>query len=339
MKQRSVKRTAAIIAVVVVAALAGFGAWNYKTARKTYSGAPGSIVLGGVVNDANVVFFTAEDRHFLAENGIDFTFKTYDTGLASLAELLNHKIDIAGASEYPIVAKAFQKANISIIASIDKSYVIYFVGLTDRGIRNVANIKGKKIGLPRGSIAEFYLGRFLSLNGMNIRDVTLINLPWEHAVGAMAHGSVDAVVTEEPYVSQIQKQHPQGTVRWSVHSSQGIYIVLVCRNDWIKQHPDQVERVLNSFAQAEGYIVQHPTEAKAILRKRYRYDDGYMARVWPEHQFSLSLDQSLVVALEDEARWMIGNHLTTEKQVPDFLNYIYEDGLKAIRPDAVSIIR
>jgi len=75
------------------------------------------------------------------------------------------------------------------------------------------------------------------------------------------------------------------------------------------------------------------------LRERYHYDDEYVARIWPEHQFALSLDQSLIVALAAETRWMIGNNMTSEKQVPDFLNYIYEDGLKAIKPEAVSIIR
>ena len=65
----------------------------------------------------------------------------------------------------------------------------------------------------------------------------------------------------------------------------------------------------------------------------------YTDAVWPEPQFSLSLDQSLIAAMEDEARWMIKNNLTTEKQVPNFLDYIYEDGLKAINPEAVNIIR
>jgi len=36
---------------------------------------------------------------------------------------------------------------------------------------------------------------------------------------------------------------------------------------------------------------------------------------------------------------MIRNNLTNEKTVPDFGNYIYTDGLKAIRPEAVNIIR
>jgi hypothetical protein len=43
--------------------------------------------------------------------------------------------------------------------------------------------------------------------------------------------------------------------------------------------------------------------------------------------------------MEDEARMMIKNNLTTERQVPNFADYIYEDALKGIRSEAVNIIR
>ncbi len=53
----------------------------------------------------------------------------------------------------------------------------------------------------------------------------------------------------------------------------------------------------------------------------------------------LMLDQSLVVAMEDEARWMISNNRTTEMMVPNFLEYIHLDGLKSVKPAEVNIIR
>jgi ABC-type nitrate/sulfonate/bicarbonate transport system substrate-binding protein len=162
-------------------------------------------------------------------------------------------------------------------------------------------------------------------------------MPPGRAAEAIANGSVDAVVTWEPYVSRIQEQHPNGTISWSVQSSQAVYSVLICRNDWIKQHPDLVRRVLNSLAEADGYMVLHPAETKAILQKRYNYDDAYVERVWPENQFSLSLDQSLVTALEDEGRWMINNNLTIEKTLPDFRDDIYTKGLEDVKPEAVNI--
>lgn len=333
------KTALAMMAVIAITSSIGSAVWPFTSTPESYSGPTESIVFGGLLSDANIMLFIAEDQHFFEANGINFTIKTYNTGLATTDALLNNNVDIAGAAEYPIVARAFEKENISIISSVSKAYIVQLVGLTDRGIRNVSDLKGKRIGLPRGTLQEFYLGRFLDLHDMSIRDVTLINTIPGQVADAIPNGSVDAVVTWEPFVSRIQEQHKNGTVSWSVQNNQAVYSVLVCRNDWIKQHPDLVRRFLSSLSQAERYIVLHPAEAKVILQKRYHYDDKYMADVWTENQFSLSLDQSLVTALEDEARWTIKNNLTAEKEIPDFRNYIYTKGLDEVEPKAVNIIR
>jgi NitT/TauT family transport system substrate-binding protein len=75
------------------------------------------------------------------------------------------------------------------------------------------------------------------------------------------------------------------------------------------------------------------------VQKALNLDAAYIEAVWSQNQFSLSLEQSLITAMEDQARWMISNNLTTEKKVPDSMDYIYINGLKAIKPEAVSIIR
>ena len=329
----------AFIKIILLLALALTGAGLLSCSPGGYSGKMESITIGGSVSDSGALIFTAEDQHIFAANGIKVTQKDYDTGLAAIDGLLNNEIDFARAGEYPVVGKAFENAGISVIVSHSRSFNEYIVGRVDKGIRNEANLKGKTVGLPRRALPEFYLGRFLDLHGMGIRDVTLTNLMPKQAVGAIANGTVDAVVVWEPYVSQIREQLTNRIVSWSVHSGQAQYGVLVGRNEWIKQHPELVKRVLNSLAQAEEYTVRHPAEAMAILKKRYQYDDAYVARVWKEHQFSLTLDQALILAMEDEARWMIKNNLTTEKTVPDFMRYVYVDGLKAIKPEAVNIIR
>lgn len=58
----------------------------------------------------------------------------------------------------------------------------------------------------------------------------------------------------------------------------------------------------------------------------------------PDHQFSLSLDQSLLTAMNDEGRWAINNNLTAEKTLPHFKEYIYTKGLKETKPDFVNIV-
>ena len=54
--------------------------------------------------------------------------------------------------------------------------------------------------------------------------------------------------------------------------------------------------------------------------------------------FALALDESLVAGMQDEARWTIQNDPTAKKEMPNFLEYIYEGGLKAAKAEAVNII-
>ena len=307
--------------------------------QKNYSGPPETITLGGLNSDANLVFLVAENQHYFTQNGINFNFQTYETGPAVEADLLNNKIDIAGTAEYPVVTSALANNSISVITSISQSYVVALVALNDEGITDISDLKGKKIGVTLGSILEFYLGRFLNLNGMSLGDVTLVNTaPAQDAV-AIANGSVDAVVTYQPYENQLFEQYPSGTVSWPLQSGQAVFSVLTCRDDWIQQNPELIERFLKSLAQSETFIAEHPTQAKAILQQTYNYDSSYVNTVWPDYQFSLSLEESLIAAMEDEARWTISNNLTTSSQVPNFLNFIYTNGLEAVEPDSVNIIK
>jgi len=68
-------------------------------------------------------------------------------------------------------------------------------------------------------------------------------------------------------------------------------------------------------------------------------DTAFVESAWSRDQFALSLEQALITAMESEARWMISENLTAEKQVPDFGKYMYIDGLQKLKPGAVNIIR
>ena len=110
------------------------------------------------------------------------------------------------SSEYVIVGKAFNKENISVIGCIDKYQIAYLVGRKDHGIRDVSDLKGKKIGLTRGGTQEFYLGRFLDLHDISLQDITLVNLPSSQYVQALTNGSVDALVTSSNNIDLIKER-------------------------------------------------------------------------------------------------------------------------------------
>lgn len=271
-------------------------------------------------------------------NGLRVVIRDYDSGAASLGGLLNGEVTVAGTAEFPFVRAVIErKEELRAIVCNDRFENGYILAHKDRGITSASDLKGKRIGLTLGTINEFYLGRFLALNGLKIRDVNLIDLKPAQYEEAFAGGKVDAIIAWQPYVHRLQNTE-DGGVLLPAQSSQAAYGLLVCRNGWLKQHAETVERLLKSLLEAEQYLLHQTKEAKAIVQKRLNYDHPYIEQIWPKHRFSLSIDQTLVVAMKDEAQWLMNNRLTSENRIPDFEDYVYSKGLKALKPEAVNII-
>lgn len=335
------KKIVAATSIIAVLILVGIGAWYFMNSPSTYSGTSESITIGYSPFESIALLCIAEDRHFFSNNGLNVTLIEYQTGVDALDGMLKGETDITvGTNEFPLVGRAFQKERISTIGCIAKSEFIYLIGREDRGIEKVADLKGKRVGTTLRTIAHFYLGRFLALHGMSIQDIILVDVKtpadW---VNAVVEGDIDAIVTAQPYANSVKDRLGANAVVWSAQSSQPLYSQVISTNEWITTHPELISRLLKSLAEAEEYVNNHPAEAKSIVQKWLNLDAEYMSTVWQQNRFSLSLDQSLITAMEDEARWMITNNLTTEKQVPNFLDYIHEDELRAIKPESVNIIR
>ncbi|MBI4790602.1 MAG: ABC transporter substrate-binding protein [Chloroflexi bacterium] len=333
------KKPIVVIAVIVVIALVGFGVWYFANSAPTYSGPPETITLGMPLSITHALIYVAEDRGLFTGNGLNVTAQYYDASQNAVDAMKNGQYDIALTSEYNIVIEAFKKENIGVLGVIDKNQATYVIARKDRGIEKISDLRGKKVGLTRGAVGEFHLGRFLNLEGMRLQDVILINLVPDQRVNALADGRVDAILVTKIYLDQAEKRLGNNRLVWTSRKDQITYIVMASTNDWATRHPEAIRRLLKALAQAAEYITKNPASAQAIVQKRLNYDDATMAALWGENQFALSLDQSLVIAMKDEAQWMIVNNLTAEKTIPDFMRYIYLDGLQAVKPESVSIIR
>jgi len=90
--------------------------------------------------------------------------------------------------------------------------------------------------------------------------------------------------------------------------------------------------------EAEHFLGSQPEKTKTILQESGMSSSSADALL-RDNQFALYLDQALVIAMKDEAQWMISNNRTAEKDIPDFAEYIYIYGLKAVHPEAVNVIK
>ena len=326
------------IAILGILAIAGSLAW-YTSSRTPSPGTPETITIGTAPVELAGLIYIAEDQGFFPANGLKVTVKNHDSALSAVTGMEAGESDIALSTEYPIAAEMLRSENISVIGCVDKYQTTYLVGMKNRGIRNSTDIAGKKIGVARGSIGEFYLGRFLALRGMNLTDVTRVDLKPAQLVGALTDGSIDAAIIWNIDPETVEAGFGGNAVIWPAQGGQPTFGIMTGREEWITGHPEAIARFLRSLDEAEAYSASHPDEAERIVQQRLNVTDAYIGTMWPKHRLSLSLDQSLVVAMDDEGRWMIANNLTTGTTPPDFVDHLSTKGLEEVKPGSVYLIR
>jgi ABC-type nitrate/sulfonate/bicarbonate transport system substrate-binding protein len=313
--------------------------WSLQNPVRKTSGPPESITIATLPSEYSTLLWIAEDKGFFSDNGLNVTLKDYSSGASSLNALSTHDADFSVSSEYAFITQVLQGVNIRQVATIDKADNEYLIGRKDKGISTISDLKGKRIGVVRNGSAEFYLGRYLNLHGIDMNEVTIVNEQFVQSILSMNNGTIDATLLPEPHAFIIQKNLGDNAIVWPGQSGQLLFMMISCSPDTIDKNPELVERLIRSLRQSEQFAQAHPDEAKAIVQKKMQYDTAYMEKIWPEHQFIITLDQSLIVAMEDETRWMMKNNLTNTTVMPNYLDYIYTGGMNAVKPESMNIIK
>jgi ABC-type nitrate/sulfonate/bicarbonate transport system substrate-binding protein len=281
----------------------------------------------------------ALEEKFFEKAGLDVTVKKYNSGALSLKGLLAGEAPVATSADIPIAFESLSRQDFSIVATIGSSdNEGRIVARKDRGIQTPADLRGKRVATQKSSAVHFFLHMFLLQNGMSAGDVQLSYMKPDELVKALVNGDIDAFSMREPFASQAVQPLGDNAL---VFMQPGLYrktFSLVVRNDFLKQNPQVVQRVITGLAQAEAFALQHPEKAREILARGLEAKPEEVAQLWKDSNFMVSLDQSLLVGLEDEAKWIIGSKLSDAAQAPSYLDMIHVDALKAINPIMVSLI-
>ena len=287
-----------------------------------------------------VLAHVALAKGFFAEEGLAVTASPQAFGKKALDEVLEGKADLATVADTPFVFAAMDGRKITILATIETSHRNNaVVARTDRSIAKPTDLKGKKIGVTRGTTVDFFTHIFLEAHGLGGKDVTLVDLKPEEMKVALASGKIDAAATWNPVLTELRQALGEKGVSFYGESLYTETFCLVAGRDFVGKHPEAVRRVLRGLIRAEEFMRDHPAEARRLVAVFTKTDQAILDGVWDILTFRVDLAQSLIVDLEDQARWAIKNGLTKGRTMPNFIEYIYSDGLKAVKPEAVRIIR
>jgi sulfonate transport system substrate-binding protein len=143
-------------------------------------------------------------------------------------------------------------------------------------IKTVADLKGQRIAVTRGTDPHIFLIRALAEAGLSDKDVKLVLL--QHADGrtALERGDVAAWAGLDPLMAATEVE--TGARLFYRKPEANTWGVLNVREAFATANPDIVRRVLTVYETARKWSVAHPAELKASLVTATRLPDAVIAR-------------------------------------------------------------
>jgi len=146
----------------------------------------------------------------------------------------------------------------------------------DTGITQIADLRGKRVAVTRGTDPHIFLVRALASAGLTDRDVKFVLL--QHADGRLAleRGDVDAWAGLDPMMAAAEID--SGAVLFYRNAAANTWGILNVREEFAKAHPDLVKRVLAVYEDARKWALANPGDLKKIFASFTKLPEAVVER-------------------------------------------------------------
>ncbi|GAK51856.1 ABC-type nitrate/sulfonate/bicarbonate transport systems periplasmic components-like protein [Candidatus Moduliflexus flocculans] len=298
-----------------------------------------NVSLGGARSLSISLIIIAQEQGFFTHEGVDLFFQEYPSGSLALDALCEQQLDLAVAAETPVVFKSFARDDVRIVASLFSAYNDpKVIARKTSGIEKPTDLRGKRIGTtPQGQSTHYFLHLFLTKYGLSEQDVALSLACPEKLRQDFISGKLDAISLFEPYISELADAYSSETI---LFSEPGLYLkhaLLMTSAHFTEQRPQAIQKVLRALMRANDFARQQPERARQIVVRALAISVPEVRELWADTVLEVSLGQSLLLSLENEAKWGIANRVTDHKTIPNYLQLISVEGLKSVAPESVTI--
>ncbi len=150
-------------------------------------------------------------------------------------------------------------------------------------IRNVADIKGKKIAATKGTDPYFFLLRTLDANGLKPSDVEIVHLQHPDGRTALEQGRVDVWAGLDPHMAGAQAGGARFIYR---NPAFGLAAFLNTSESFLNDHPQAVRTVLKAYERARRWIIANPKPTAALIAEETKLPANVIELQLARYDFS-----------------------------------------------------
>ena len=251
-------RSAALIAAVVTLCNSG-----WAEAQTEYK-----MTIAGGVDPVFANFFVAKEAGIFEKNGLDVQVNTGASGSAMVPFLINQQIDAAYGSD--LAGLINHNVNPKVVAVADGTFLTRWISVVGRNIDNLAGLKGKRIGVAKGTGSEVMWRALVEKHKLNLADYKIVEIEAPEMMAAIERGDIDAFSVWEPWPSRVLMSVPNTKI---LADSEGVVdnrSMIYMNRDWIAKNGDAADRFMKSLLEATDLINSQRESSEKMVSKFLR---------------------------------------------------------------------
>jgi len=201
-----------------------------------------------------------------AKIGVKVEWLTFQTGAAGMEALAGGHLDIGSVAPTPTITATASGVDLKAIATVAVfSKANALLVHKDSDIQTLQDLKGKKIGVAKGTMSYELVGAALKEAGLTDKDVELIQLLPDEGQAAFESKNVDVWGIWDPYVSTQVVQNGARVLTDGEQLKVPNPNFAVVRTEFAKEHPEYVELFLKVTQQSADWLKNNKEDAIAFF--------------------------------------------------------------------------
>ena len=295
--------------------------------------APAKMTIATGVDPSFAPFYVGKEGGFFERQGLDVTVNTGPSGSAMVAFLVGNQINAAYGAEQAGVSAHIVDPN--VVAVAEGTALLRWISVLARGIDSMEGLKGKRVGVARGTGSEtFWLSVVAKLN-LNPADYTIVNVEAPEMVAALERGNIDAFAVWEPWPTRAMRAIPNTKILVNNEAIQVVRNYVYMNKGWAEANRATTERFMRALIQAQEFIETNKDQAAQQVARFLRQDRALIAELMTKVGFRMNLTADSVANVQlaiDQLRGMgrLGKEVTPPQ-------VIWPEPLRWVAPDRVRI--
>ena len=268
-----------------------------KKVVMTYVQAP--LNVPSIVEKAKQSFETA-----YKEKNMPFGYSTITVGAEQTAALASGDIQllncVGGSSVLLSAAGGNDIKIISVYSVAPKAFMLFS---KDAGINSPADLKGKTIAGPKGTILHELLAAYLKQGGLTMEDVKFVNMGLPAARSALEGGSADAALLAGPLAYTAKKQGMH-MITDGTNLVSGL-TVNATSEKFYKENKPLVDTFLKVQKETLKFIASHHDEAVQLTAKATDLEPKAVEEMFKLYDFNMDITDDTVKSLKETQDFLL----------------------------------